>query len=196
MQKPPGVARQLVTFSCFAKEKVTKKKATPVCRCCAVPCVARLVRRLRNSRYALRQSSPIPPDQSALLGGAQGKMQNGFVCAARTICCGDKSGFARHSGQSPPVFSVLLFSSHVHRLGRAQASGGLGEHCSSPAVGRGVCAPPGRVAQPRLLVADRGNPAGAVNLGRLFLGYLLLAKQKKVTSCRAAPDGSAFDLAF
>ena len=72
--KPPGVARQLVTFSCFAKEKITKKKATPVCRRCAVPCVARLLRRLRNSRYALRQSSPTPPpDQPPLLGGAQGK---------------------------------------------------------------------------------------------------------------------------
>src|SRR5450756_3143043 len=30
--KPPVVDRQLVTFSCFAKEKVTKKKATPVSR--------------------------------------------------------------------------------------------------------------------------------------------------------------------
>src|SRR5665647_3504176 len=71
-----GLVRWLVvssvTFSCFAKEKVTKKKATPVCRRCAVPCVARLVRRLRNSRYALRQSSPKSPDQPALLGGAQG----------------------------------------------------------------------------------------------------------------------------
>src|SRR5450759_5193453 len=70
---PPVVDRQLVTFSCFAKEKVTKEKATPVYRRCAVPCVARLVRRLRNSRYALRQSSPKSPDQSALLGGAQGR---------------------------------------------------------------------------------------------------------------------------
>jgi len=30
--KPPGVARQLVTFFCFAKKKVTQEKATPVCR--------------------------------------------------------------------------------------------------------------------------------------------------------------------
>src|SRR4030067_489707 len=44
----------------------------PVCRRFAVPCVAQLVRRLRDSRYALRQSSPPPPDQPALLGGAQG----------------------------------------------------------------------------------------------------------------------------
>ncbi len=41
-----------------------------------VPCVARLVRRLRNSRYALKQSSPKSPDQSALLGGAQGKRKS------------------------------------------------------------------------------------------------------------------------
>ena len=76
--KPPGVARQLVTFSCFAKEKVTKKKATPVYRPCGVPCVARLVRRLRNSHdplrvHVLKQSSPTSPDQPALLGGAQGE---------------------------------------------------------------------------------------------------------------------------
>src|SRR5450759_3367058 len=69
----PGVARQLVTFFCFAKKKVTKEKATPVYRRCGVPCVARLLRRLRNSRYALRQSSPKSPDQSARLGGAQGR---------------------------------------------------------------------------------------------------------------------------
>jgi len=59
-------------FSCLAK-KSNQKKSPPVCRRCAVPCVARLVRRLRNSRYALRQSSPKSPDQPPLLGGAQGK---------------------------------------------------------------------------------------------------------------------------
>jgi hypothetical protein len=53
---PPVVDRQLVTFSCFAKEKVTKEKATPVCSPCGVPCVARLVRRLRISRYALKHN--------------------------------------------------------------------------------------------------------------------------------------------
>jgi hypothetical protein len=36
---PSGVARQLVTFFCFAKKKVTKEKATPVRRCFAVPSV-------------------------------------------------------------------------------------------------------------------------------------------------------------
>jgi hypothetical protein len=59
-------------FLLLRQNKVAKEKATPVCRRCAVPCVARLVRRLRNSRYALRQSSPKSPDQPPLLGGAQG----------------------------------------------------------------------------------------------------------------------------
>src|ERR1019366_1641086 len=87
----------------------------------------------------------------------------------------------------PPDFKVLgfRFSSPVRRLDQPQGSGGLGEHCSSPAVGRGVCVPPDRVAQPRLLAADRGNPAGAANRGRLFFGYFILAKQKKVACCRA-----------
>jgi hypothetical protein len=49
-----------------------KEKATPVYRAYGVPCVARLVRRLRNSHCVLKQSSPKTPDQSPLLGGAQG----------------------------------------------------------------------------------------------------------------------------
>jgi len=65
-------------FFLSCQEKVTKKKAPPVCRRYAVPCVARLVRRLRNSHdplrvHVLKQSSPTTPDQPALLGGAQGR---------------------------------------------------------------------------------------------------------------------------
>ncbi len=59
-------------FLLLRQKKGAKEKATPVRRCFAVPCVARLVRRLRNSRFALKQSSPKSPDQSALLGGTQG----------------------------------------------------------------------------------------------------------------------------
>jgi hypothetical protein len=64
-------------FFLSCQEKVTKKKAPPVCRPFGVPCVARLVRRLRNSHdplrvHVLKQSSPKSPDQPALLGGAQG----------------------------------------------------------------------------------------------------------------------------
>ena len=57
--------------------------------------------------------------------------------------------------------------------------------------GAGLCAPPGRVAQPRLLAADRGNPAGAANRGRL-LWVTFLGKTRKVTGCGATPRDFAF----
>lgn len=39
------------------------------------------------------------------------------------------------------------------------------------------------------------NPEGAANPGRLFFGYFLLAKQKKVTCCRATPGISRYQQA-
>ena len=94
----------------------------------------------------------------------------------------------------PTLGFGFRFLSPVRRLDQSQAGGGLGEHCSSPAVGRGVCAPPSRVAQPRLLVADRGNPRRGRQTGvAFFLVTFSLAKQEKVTSCRATPDGFDFD---
>jgi len=43
--------------------------------------------------------------------------------------------------------------------------------------------------------SNAGNPEGMADWGRLFLGYFLLAKQKKVTSCRATPDEVGSELA-
>jgi hypothetical protein len=54
----PGVARQLVTFFCFAKKKVTQEKATPVCRPCGVPSISRKQAGLRNSTW--RGAHPAP----------------------------------------------------------------------------------------------------------------------------------------
>jgi hypothetical protein len=84
------------------------------------------------------------------------------------------------------------FQSPVRRLDISPTSGDLGEHCPSSAVGHVLCAPPGRVAQPRLLAKCRGNPAGAANRGRPLL-VTFLGKTRKVTSCRATPDGVGFD---
>jgi len=42
-----------------------------------------------------------------------------------------------------------------------------------------------RVPQPPDRPSNAGNRAAAANRGRFFLGYLLLATQKKVTCCRA-----------
>ena len=54
-----------------------------------------------------------------------------------------------------------------------------------------------RLAEPssaaaRLGEQRRAPPKGAAERGRLFLGYFLLAKQKKVTSRRAAPGYQSF----
>jgi len=51
-----------------------------------------------------------------------------------------------------------------------------------------------RVPQPPDQSSNAGYRAGAANRGRLFFGYFILAKQKKVTSCRATPGD--FDLYF
>src|SRR5450759_1652052 len=119
--------------------------------------------------------------------------QTNRLCSKPLIFRASSIGWARFNAH--PFFGFIFrFSSPVRRLDQPQASGGLGEHCSSPAVGHGVCAPPGRVAQPRLLAADRGYPAGAANRGRLFFGYFILAKQKKVTSCRSTTGGFSFSL--
>jgi len=65
----PGAARRLVTFSCAAKEKVTKEKAAQVRRpdllSSGVPCAARQAGRLRNSHRTLEQSSTKSPGLSA-----------------------------------------------------------------------------------------------------------------------------------
>ena len=63
---------------------------------------------------------------------------------------------------------------------------GLGAHCLSSAVVRGVGAPPGRVAQPRLFATIEGTPKGWRTGVAVFLVTLFLAMQEKVTSCRSA----------
>jgi len=81
------------------------------------------------------------------------------------------------------------FLSPVRRLDQTQTSGGvrraLFEHVAAQRIVR--------VAQPRSFVTERGNPEGAVNRGRLLFGYFFLAKQEKVTCCRATPDGVGFE---
>ena len=65
--------------------------------------------------------------------------------------------------------------SPVRRLDLLQTSGGvrrgLFEHVDAQRIVR--------VPQPRLFAIDQGNPAGAVNRGRLFLGYFLFGEAKE-----------------
>src|SRR3989338_2990195 len=58
---------------------------------------------------------------------------------------------------------------------------------------RGLFERVARVPQPPDQSSNAGNRAAAANWGRLLFGYFFLAKQEKVTSCRATPDGFDFD---
>ena len=51
-----------------------------------------------------------------------------------------------------------------------------------------------RVPQPPDQSSNAGHREAAANRGRLFFVYFILAKQKKVTSCRATPGEVDFDL--
>jgi hypothetical protein len=74
-------------------------------------------------------------------------------------------------------FFDFAFDLHtpVRRLDLLSASGalrrGLFEHVAAQQIVR--------VPQPRLLVINQGNPAGAVNRGSPSFGYFSLAKQEK-----------------
>ena len=60
-------------FLLLRQKKVAKEKATPgSAPATPVPCATRHVGRLRNSGYALRQSSPKAPDVPALLSASHG----------------------------------------------------------------------------------------------------------------------------
>jgi hypothetical protein len=61
-----------------SEPKVTKRRRSPIRHLFEVPCVARQVRRLRNSHdplrvHVLKQSSPTSPDLPPLLGGGKGE---------------------------------------------------------------------------------------------------------------------------
>src|SRR5580698_552996 len=68
---------------------------------------------------------------------------------------------------------------HVRPPRNGDHAGEVGEDCLSPRRGR--------VPQPPAWSSTAGKPEGPAHLGRLFLGYFLLARQKKVTSRRATP---------
>ena len=73
----PGAARRLITFLASPR-KVIKRRRPQFHHPFGVSCVARQLRRLRNSHdplrvHVLKQSSPTTPELPALLGGGNGE---------------------------------------------------------------------------------------------------------------------------
>ena len=75
--KQAGGCPAVSHFLLLAQKKVTKEEGHPLPRPCGVPCAARQAGRLRNSGYALRQSSPKTPGMSEQLGEAEGEVLRG-----------------------------------------------------------------------------------------------------------------------
>jgi hypothetical protein len=133
---------------------------------------------------ATRSDSPRRHPLTSLRYSAahRGKKAKRFcVRCAHDLFCGDKSGFARHRGQSPPVFLVLLFHPlSAASIGRERAVG-LGEHCLSTWPRSGSC----ELRSPARWCPIEGTPAGGGKPGRRFLDYFLWPH--KESDWRAGP---------
>ena len=181
-------------FLLLRQKKVTQEKATPIRHPFGVPCVARLVRlphKLARSatRPRAQTYSSEFPDPPPLLGGGTGEGKAKTKIKNQSPRRWAQSAhllIKKQRGHSCPHKTAFEFLSPVRRLDISQTSGDLGEHCPSSAAGHVLCAPLGRVAQPRLFAKYRGNPEGAANRGRLLL-VTFLGKTRKVTCRRATP---------
>ena len=143
-------------FLLLRQKKVAKEKATPGRRPAVggVPCATRPERRLRNSGFALKQCSPTTPLKAPLLSVFQGDSKPPL-----------------HNRSRVKQDSVLLMpsasSSSAGRNGKER------EDCLR-AVGPSSAAPRWDRA------AQRTRRSRATRWARLFFGYFLLARQKKV----------------
>ncbi len=159
------------TFLCFAKEKSPKERRPEV-----------WVPPLRCGQPALLDSGGGP--QNSLRSNNCGP-DPASICAARPshtgqVGTGTKSTRTRH-GVSLWTSVFVFESPTLVNAPRSTGPGGSGLALSEPKAS---------LARPRLDRAPqvaRSEAKGRRHQGRLFLGYFLLAKQKKVTGCRATP---------
>jgi hypothetical protein len=167
----PGVARRQPSFFCFAKRKKAKKGDPGACvppLRCGQPAVLDSGGRLQNS---LRSNNCSRADRLRLRSSAHS--QGG----------GDNSGSgSKLAKRVSASFPAPACDRPVLAGPRSTGGGGL----------KGL-----QLFEPKASSADRrrnrapqvarSDSAGTQTAGRLFLGYFLLAKQKKVTCRRATP---------
>ena len=183
---PSGVARQLVTFFCFAKKKVTKEKATPARRPFGVPCVARLARlphKLARSatRPRAQTYSSEFPDPPPLLGGGTGerkaKTQNQKHSQTRRWAQSAHLLTKRQCGHECPHKTAVEFLSPVRRLDISPTSGDLGALSELRSGARCVC--PARASCAAPLVGEISREPEGRQTGGDFFWLLFLARQEK-----------------
>jgi hypothetical protein len=90
----------------------------------------------------------------------------------------------------PPDFRFWVSAFHPLSAAsiRRKRAVGLGEHCLSTWPRSGSC----ELRSPARLRLIEGTPQGRQTGVAFFLVTFSLAKQEKVTSCRATPDGVVF----
>ncbi len=144
---PSGVARQLVTFFCFAKKKVTQEKATPIRHPFGIPCVARQVRlphKLARSatRPRAQTYSSEFPDPSPLLGGGTGEKKQKSkpkpMKRAATLHSShqpNNRAQSAHKTASPHLTPLPLYAASIS----CKRAVKLGEHCLSTWPRSGSC---------------------------------------------------------
>ena len=174
MQKPPGVARQQVTFLALPR-KVTQRRRPrfaaaarfPALLDCSGGCGTRATRSdspRRNPLTSLRYSAAL-----------RGKKAKRFcVRCAHEFFVVISRALPYIVGKAHP-FLGFAFLSPERRLDQARTSGGVGRALFEHVAAQRIV----RVAQPRSLVSDRGNPRRGRQTGAAFLGLLSLAGQRK-----------------
>jgi len=160
----------------FASPKESnQRKGDPCCVGLRLPCDARRPGRCGNSPWRAQTPRTFSPRPAALLGDTQGAPKHAPVLGGEMALRDGGSG-----GCSPSALPIWRGRTGEKRNRvRAPQHGAFCAPCQGELVER----PPAR--------AKSGTRRAAM-WGRLFFGYFLLAKQKKVTRPQAKSEAPAF----
>ena len=151
-----------------------QRKSHPWCVGLRLPCDARQPGRRGNSPWRAQTPRAFPPRLAALLGDTQG-------ASLRTPALGEESALRVDGtrGCFPSALPIWRV-----RAGRER------NRVRAPQQGTFCVTCQGELVE-RLLVRAKSGTRRAAMWGRLFFGYFLLAKQKKVTRPKAKSEAVA-----